>query len=175
MPQLECLNCYYYYYYFLSHNFEGLLLLLLFNHTVMSDSLRPHGLQDARLPCLSSSPRACSNLCPLNQWCHPNILSSVAPFYSWLLSFLASGSFPMSRLFTLGGQSVGASVLASVLPKSIQSWFPLVLLWYPFDFLAFYVLAVQGLISLLCKGLSNLIGSHLFIFVFTSITVGGGS
>ena len=79
MPQLECLNCYYYYY-FLSHNFEGLLLLLLFNHTVMSDSLRPHGLQDASLPCPSRSPGAGSNSHPFSQWCHSTISSSVAPF-----------------------------------------------------------------------------------------------
>ena len=65
----------------------------------MSDSLQPHGLQHTSLPCLSLSLRVCSNSCPLNQWCHPTISSSVIPFSSWLQSFPASGSFPMSQLF----------------------------------------------------------------------------
>ena len=96
-----------------------------FSCSVMSDSLQPHGLQHARLPCSSLTPRACSNLCPLSQWCHPNISSSVIPFSSCLQSFPASGSFPMSQFFTSGGQSIGASALASVLPVKIQDWFPL--------------------------------------------------
>ena len=90
----------------------------------MSDSLWPHGLQHARLPCPSPTPRACSNSCPLSQWCHPTISSSVVPFSSCLQSFPASGSFPMSQLFSSGGQSIGASA-ASVLPMNIQAWFPL--------------------------------------------------
>ena len=100
-------------------------LLLLFIHSVVSDSLWPHGLQHARLPCPSPSPRACSNSCPLSQWCHPTISSSVVPFSSCSQSFPASGSFPINWLFTLGGQSIGVSASASVLPINIQDWFPL--------------------------------------------------
>ena len=97
--------------------------MLLFSRSVMSNSLWSHGLQHARLPCPSPSPGACSNSCPLNQWYHPTISSSVIPFSSWPQSFPASGSFPMSQLFTSGGQSIGAST--SVLPMNIQDWFPL--------------------------------------------------
>ena len=78
-----------------------------FNCSVMSDSLRPHGLQHSRLPCPSPAPGACSNLCPLSQGCDPTISSSVVPFSSCLQSFPASGSFPMSQFFTSGGQSIG--------------------------------------------------------------------
>ena len=94
-----------------------------FSCSVVSDSLWPHGLQHTRPPCPSPNPRVYSNSCPLSQWCHPTISSSVVPFSSCLQSFPASGSFPMSQFFTSGGQNVGAS--ASVLPKSIQDWFPL--------------------------------------------------
>ena len=97
----------------------------------MSDSLRPHGLLYTRLPCPSPTPRACSNSCPLSGWCHPIISSSVAPFSSCPQSFPAPGSFPMSQLFTSGGQSIGASAAALVLPVNIQSWFPLGLVWSP--------------------------------------------
>ena len=93
--------------------------------TQLCDSLQPHGLQHSRLPCPSPSPRACLNSCPLSWWCHPTISSSVVPFSSHLQSFPASGSFLMSRLFTSGGQSTGASTLASVLLMNIQDWFPL--------------------------------------------------
>ena len=93
-------------------------------HSVVSDSWRPNGLQHARLPCPSLSPRACSNSCPLSWWCHKTISSSVIPF-SCLQSFPASGSFPMSQLFTSGGQSIGVTASASVLPMNIQDWFPL--------------------------------------------------
>ena len=89
----------------------------------MFDSLWPNGLQHTRLPCPSPTPAACSNLCPLSWWCHPTISSSVIPFPSSLQSFPASGSFPVSQLFTSGGQSIGAS--ASVLPMNIQDWFTL--------------------------------------------------
>ena len=85
--------------------------LLLFSHSVKSNSLQTHGLQHARFSCPSLSPRVCSNSCPLNWWCHPTILSSVIPF-SCLQSFPASGSFPVSQLFTSGGQSIRASALA---------------------------------------------------------------
>ena len=98
-------------------------LLLLFSRSVMSDSLQLHGLQHARLPCPSPSPGACSNSCPLSQWCHPIILSSVIPFSTCLQSFPASGSFLMSRLLASGGQSIGAS--SSFFPMNIQDWFPL--------------------------------------------------
>ena len=109
-----------------------------FSRSVMSDSLWPHGLQYARLPCSSLYPRVCSNSCPLSQWCHPTISSSVVPVSSRLQSFPASGAFPMTQLFASGGQRIGA--LASVLPMTIQDWFP----W-----------AQTGLISLQSKGLSR--------------------
>ena len=98
----------------------------------------PHGLQHARLPCPPTL-GACSNSCPLSLWCHPTISSSVIPFSSSLQSFPASGSFP-GQLFILGGQSIGASASASVLPMNIQGWFHL---------------GLAGLISLLSKGLSR--------------------
>ena len=94
-----------------------------FSRSVMSDSLWPHGLQHARLPCPSPTSGACSNSCPLSQWCYPTLSSSVGPFSSSLQSFPASGSFLMSQLFTLCGQSIVAS--ASVLSVNIQGWFPL--------------------------------------------------
>ena len=97
--------------------------LLLSSCSVMSSSLQPHGLQNARLPCPSPSPRACSNPCLLSQWCHPTVLSSIVPFFSCLQSFPASGSFQMNQLFASGGRSIGAS--ASALPVNIQGWFPL--------------------------------------------------
>ena len=119
---------------------QGLLLLLLFSCSVMSDYLWPHGLQHARLPCPSPSPRACSNSCPLSQWFPPTISSSVMPFSSCLQSFPLSGSFLMSWFFALGSQSIGASASASVLLMNIQGWFPL---------------GLTGLISLQSKGLSR--------------------
>ena len=94
-----------------------------FSCSVVSDSLGPHGLQHTRLPSPSPTPRACSNSCPLSQWCHPTISSSVVPFFSCLQSFPASGSFPMSQFLATGGQSIGAS--APVFPLNIQDWFPL--------------------------------------------------
>ena len=88
----------------------------------MSDSLRPHGLQHARPPCLSTAPRVYSNSCPLSRWCHPAISSSVMSFSSRLQSFPASESFPMSRLFKSGGQSIGVSASTPVLPMNTQDW-----------------------------------------------------
>ena len=96
-----------------------------FSLSVMSDSLWPHGLQHAKFPCPSPTPRACSNSCPSSQWCHPTISSSVVPFSSCLQSFPVSASFQMSQFFTSDGQSIGASASASVLPKNIQDLFPL--------------------------------------------------
>ena len=89
-----------------------------FSHTIVSTSLRPHGLQHPRLLCPSPTPKACSNPCPLSRVCHPTISSSVVPFSSCLPSFPASGFFPVSQFFVSGGQSIGAS--ASVLPINIQ-------------------------------------------------------
>ena len=109
-----------------------------FSHSVVSDSLQPHGLQHTRLPYPSPTPEACSNSCPSSQWCHPSISSSVVPFSSCLQSFPASGSFQMSQFFTSGGQSIGVSASASVLPMNSQDWLPL---W------------LTGLISLQSKGL----------------------
>ena len=108
--------------------------------SVISDSLRLHGLQHTRLPCPSPTPRAYLNSCPSNWWCHPTILSSVIPFSSYLHSLPASGSFPSSQLSASGGQSIGASASASVLPMNIQDWFPL---------------GWTSLIFLLSKGLSR--------------------
>ena len=105
----------------------------------MSNSLWPLGLQYARLPCPSPSPRVCSKSCPLSQW-YPWTISSLSSFSSYPQTFPASGSFPMSQLFPLDGQSIRASSSASVFPMNIQSWFPLEL---------------TGLISLLPKGLSR--------------------
>ena len=99
--------------------------ILLLSVTLSCLTLQTHGLQHARLPCPSSSPRVCSNLCPLSWWCHPTISSSVTPFSSCLQSFPASGSFPISFLFASSDQSIGASTLASVFPMNIQCWFPL--------------------------------------------------
>ena len=95
-----------------------------FSCSVVSDSLGPRGLKNARLPCSSSSPGICPSSCPMNQWCHPAISSSVALFFC-LQSFPASGCFPISQFFTSGGQSIGVSASTSVLPMNIQDRFPL--------------------------------------------------
>ena len=112
----------------------------LFSHSVVSDSLWPHESQHTGLPCPSPTPRVHSNSCPSSWWCHPAISSSVVPFSSCPQSFPASGSFPMSQLFIWGGQSIGVSALASVLPINTQDWSPLE--W-------------TGWISLQSKGLSK--------------------
>ena len=88
------------------------------SHSVVSNSLQPHGLQHARPPCPSPTPEVYSNSCPLSQWCHPTISSSVVPFLSCLQSFPASGSFQMSQFFASGGQSIGVSASTSVLPMN---------------------------------------------------------
>ena len=103
-------------------------LFLLFSRSVMSSSLWPHGLQHARLPCPSLSPGVCPDSCSLSQWCYSAISSSITLFSSCPQSFPASGSFPMSQLFTSNGHSIGA--LASVLPMNIQGWRPLGLTIY---------------------------------------------
>ena len=124
-----------------------------FSGSVVSDSLRPHGLQHARLPCPSPTPGACSNSCPSSQWCHPTISSSVIPF-SCLQSFPASESLPMSQFFTSGGQSIAVSASATVLPMNIQGWFPI---------------GFTSLISLLSKRPSRVFSSttswkHIFFY-----------
>ena len=96
-----------------------------FNHSVMSDSLRPHYPQHARPPCPSPTAGIYPNPCPLSRWCHPTISSSVIPFSSYPQSFPASGSFPMSQFFASGGQSIGVSASTSVLPMNTQDWSPL--------------------------------------------------
>ena len=103
--------------------FPLLFLSLQLSCSVMSDSLQPRGLKCAKLPCPSPTPGACSNSCPSSRWCHPTISSSVVPF-SRLQSFPTSGSSPRSQFFTSGGQSIGVSASASVLPMNIQDWFP---------------------------------------------------
>ena len=110
------------------------------NCSVVSDSLWPHGLQHTRIPCSSPTPGAYSNSCPSSRWCHPTISSCVNALSSGLQSFPASGSFPVSQFFTLGGQSIGASASAPVLPMNIQNWFPS---------------SLTGLVSLQSKGLSR--------------------
>ena len=104
-----------------------IILLWLFSHSVVSNSLWLHGLQHTRLPRPSLSPGVYSSSCPLSWWCHPTISSSVILFSSCPQSLLASGSFPMSQFSVAGGQSIGVSASASVLPMNIQDWFPLVL------------------------------------------------
>ena len=94
-----------------------------FSCSVMSDSLWLHGLQHARLTCPSPTPRAYSNSSALSQWCHPTISSSVVSFSSWLQSFPASGSFPMSQLFESGGQSIGVSASTLILPRTLRTDF----------------------------------------------------
>ena len=127
-----------------------------FSHSVVSDSLWPHGPQHARLPCPSPTPRSYSNSCPSSQWCHPTISSSVIPFSSCLQSFPTSGSFLMSQFFASGGQSIGISVSASVLSMNIQDWFPL---------------GLTGWISLQSKGLSRVFSKKTKKRVFSNATV----
>ena len=117
------------------------LLISQFSCSVVSNFLRPHELQHASLPCPSPTPKACTNSCPLSRWCHPTISSSVVHFSSSLQSFPASRSFPMSQFFRSGGQNIGVSASASVLPMNIQDWFPL---------------GLTGLISLHCLLLLSL-------------------
>ena len=117
-----------------------IISLVQFSHLVVSDSLWSHGLQHVKLPCPSSTLGACPNSCPLSQWCHPTISSSIIPISSCLQSWPASGSFLMSQLFALGGQNIGASASGSVLPMNIQDWFPL---------------GLTGLISFQSKGLTS--------------------
>ena len=117
-----------------------------FSRSVLSNSLRPHESEHVRPPCPSPTPRVYSNSCPSSRWCHPAISSSVTPFHSCPQSLAASGSFPMSQLFTRGGQSSGVSASASVLPMNTQDWSPL--RW-------------TGWISLQSKGLSRVFSNTI--------------
>ena len=116
-----------YYYHLLYENMSVFFQFssVHFSRSVVSDSLRPHGLQHTRPPCPSPTPGAWSNSCPSSQWCHATISSSVIHFFSCLQSFPASGSFPVSQFFASGGQSIEGSASASVLPVNTQDWFPL--------------------------------------------------
>ena len=115
MEDLECVS------YFKNIHFSS----VQFSHSVMSDSLRPYDSQHTRPPCPSSTPGVHPNPCPLSRWCHPTISSSVIPFFSCPQSFPASGSFPMSQLFTSGGQSIRVSASTSVFAMNTQEWSPL--------------------------------------------------
>ena len=117
-----------------------------FSCSVVSDSLRPHELQHARPSCPLPTPRIYSNSCPLSWWCYPTISSSLVPFSSCLQSFRALGSFQISQFFMSGGQSIGVSVSASVLPMNIQYWFPL---------------GWTGWISLQSKGISRVFSNTI--------------
>ena len=128
-----------------------------FSRSVMTNSLWPHGLQHARPPCPLPTPRIYSNSCPLSRWCHPTISYSVVPFSSCLQFFPASRSFQINQFFASGGQSIGVSASASVLPMDIQDWFPL---------------GWTGWISLQAKGLSRVFSNttvlkHQFFGAFT--------
>ena len=129
---------------FFAFTLENFNIMGLQFSSVVSDSLQPHGLEHTRPPCPSPTPGIYSNSCPLSRWCHPTISSSVVPITSCLQSFPASGSFPMSQFFASGGQRIGVSVSASVLPMNIQDWFPL---------------GWTGWISLQSKGFSGVFSS----------------
>ena len=124
-----------------------------FSRSVVSDSLRPHGLQHAR-SCPASTSGVYSDSCPLSRWCHPTISSSVIPFSSRLLSFPVSRSFQMSQLFSSGGQSIGVSASASVLPMNNHDWFPS---------------GLTAWISLQSKGLSRVFSTPQFKSINSSV------
>ena len=128
------------------HVCSGILGSVQFSYSAVSDSLRPHESQHTRPACPSPTPGLYSNSCPLSWWCHPAISSSVVPYSSYPQSLPASGSFPMSQLFTWGGQSVGVSASASVLPMNTQDWSPL---------------GWTGWISLQSKGLSRVFSNTI--------------
>ena len=124
-------------YYQTGHWLSFLIMLLLLNCPAVSDSLGLHGLQHARLPCPLPSPEICPSSCPSHRWCHPALSSSDALLSLYPQSFPASGTFPVSQLFTSDDQNTGVSASTAVLPMSNQGWFPL---------------RLTGLISLLSKG-----------------------
>ena len=123
-----------------------------FSLSVVSNSLQPHEPQHARLPCPSPTPGVHPNPCPLSQWCHPTISSSVVPLSSCPQSFTASGSFPMSQLFTSSGQRIGVSASTSVLPINTQDW---------------STLGWTGWISLQSKGLSRIFSNTTLSFLYS--------
>ena len=131
---------FYFLFYFVMVTNGRLIISAQFSHSVVSDSLQPHELQHSRPPCPSPTPRDYSNPCPPNRWWHPAISSSVIPSSSCSQSVPPSGSFPMSQLFTWGGQSIGVSASGSVLPMNTQDW---------------TLLGWTGCISLQSKGLSR--------------------
>ena len=133
---------------------QMIVLVIQFSRSVVSDSLQPHGLQHARLPCLSPTPGACSNSCPSSQWCHPTVSSSVVPFSSCPPSFPESRSFPMIQFFASGGQSIGVSASTSVFPVNTQDWCPL---------------GWTGWISLQSKGLSRVFVTPQFKSINSSV------
>ena len=154
-PNLACRR--YIYIYIYTHT---RISSVQFSHSVVSNSLQPSELQHARPPCPSPTPRVYSHSCPLSRWCHPTISSSVIPFFSCLQSFPASGSFPMSQLFTSGGKSIGVSASTSVLPMNTQDW----------------SLGWTGWISLRFKGLSRVfsnttVQNHQFFDTYTHIYI----
>ena len=124
----------------------ALMCSVQFSRSVVSVTLQPHESQQARLPCPSLTPGVYSNSCPSSRWCHLVISSSVVPFSSWPQSLPASGSFPVSQLFTWGGQSIGVSASAPVLPMNTQDWSPL---------------GCTGWISLQSKGLSRVFSNTI--------------
>ena len=132
-----------------------------FSQSVVSDSLRPYGLQDTRPPCPSPTPRACSNSCPMSWWYHSIISSSAIPFSSCLQSFPKSGSFPMNQFFTSGSQRIGVSASASVFPKNIQDWFPLGLTGF--------ILQSKGLSRVFSTPHFKSINSSVFTFLYTQL------
>ena len=131
-------------FYYSSHSYFS---SIQFSRSVVSDSLRPHEPQHAKPPCPSPTPRVHPNPCPLSQWCHLTISSSVNPFSFCPQSFPSSGSFQMSQLSTSGGQSIGVSASTSVLPMNIQVWFPL---------------GLTSSVSLQSKGLSRVFSNNTF-------------
>ena len=129
--------------------------------SVISYSLQPHGLQHTRLPCLLPTPRACSNSCPSSWWCHPTISSSV-DLFSCLQSFSSLGYFPLSLFFASGGQSIGVSASASVLPVNLQDWFP-------FEWTGWISLQSKGLSTAQFKSINFLALSFVYSSTLTSI------
>ena len=119
-------------------------MFLFLSHSVVSNCLCLYGLQHSRLPCPSLSPWVYSNSCPLSQWCHPTISSSVVHFFSSLQSFPASGSFPMSHFFLSCGQSIGASASAYILPMSYSGLISFMIDWFD-------LLAIQGTLQSLLQ------------------------
>ena len=147
--------------------FRVLILSVHFSPSVMSDSLQPHESQHNRLSCPSPTPRVYPNSCPSSRWCHLAILSSVVPFSSCPQSFPTSRSFPMSQLFSSGGQSIGTLASALVLPMNFQGW--------SFRIDWFDLLAVQGTLKSLLKffdtQLSLWFNSHICTWLLGKIIV----